>query len=178
MFNIMQNAVKFNVHGGRIVVTQDYDEENKLLRTTVRDTGQGISEERQKTLFMIFRHQIVDRVENNNYDVSSGVGIGLTNSKILAESLGGTISVKSEKDRFTEVTFTMKATEVVPDRAPSVKLSSGMVAAGIEAENPVARKAEVSKVVVHNTTPFYVTESGQCEEETTVEEEEGNFCVA
>jgi len=45
-------------------------------------------------------------------DATSGVGIGLTNSKILARSAGGTISLKSEEHKFTEVTFTFESTEV------------------------------------------------------------------
>jgi len=50
-------------------------------------------------------------------DATSGVGIGLTNSKILAESAGGTISLKSVERVFTEVTFTFESAEVAR-RAP------------------------------------------------------------
>jgi len=42
LYNIFYNAVKFNKTGGKIVVTLEYDHENRLLLTTVKDTGIGI----------------------------------------------------------------------------------------------------------------------------------------
>jgi len=83
----------------------------------VRDSGNGIPEERLETLFTVFRHHIAQLAEKKEHDASSGVGIGLSNSKILAEGIGGTISLKSELDKFTEVSFTVEAapTEVRKD---------------------------------------------------------------
>ena len=41
-------------------------------------------------------------------DSTSGVGIGLKNSLVLAESLGGTVDVKSQQKVGTEVVFTVE----------------------------------------------------------------------
>jgi len=49
----------------------------------------------------VFRHQIAQRVEKKGDNLTSGVGIGLSNSKILAEGLGGTIDLRSELGKFT-----------------------------------------------------------------------------
>jgi len=48
----------------------------------------------------------------NDLDENSGAKIGLTNSKILAEACGGSISVRSEFGKFTAVTFTVNAPDI------------------------------------------------------------------
>lgn len=40
-------------------------------------------------------------------DATSGVGIGLTNAKILTEALGGQIKITSKPDHGTDVTFSV-----------------------------------------------------------------------
>ena len=47
LYNIFYNAVKFNQTGGKITVSLDYDHEGRLLMTTVKDTGIGISLDKQ-----------------------------------------------------------------------------------------------------------------------------------
>jgi len=80
----------------------------------VYDTGSGVSSEKQKTLFRAFRHQIGDGIKDRRVDATSGVGIGLTNSKVLAKSLGGSISLKSRVAIFTEVTVIVNAARKPP----------------------------------------------------------------
>lgn len=65
------------------------------------DSGEGISEERQETLFQVFKQQINDKQKNKEMDVSSGVGIGLANSKILSAAADGSIDLRSKKGVFT-----------------------------------------------------------------------------
>jgi len=49
----------------------------------------------------------------NNVDAISGTGIGLSNSKILAEASGGYIMLRSRLGEFTEVTFSVNAPEAL-----------------------------------------------------------------
>lgn len=43
IFNLVQNAVKFNKYGGSIMTSIVYDETSQKLVTTVEDKGEGIS---------------------------------------------------------------------------------------------------------------------------------------
>jgi len=65
-----------------------------------------MSDAQQQTIFQEFRKH------ENNVGVTSGAGVGLINSKILAEASGGSISLRSRLGEFTEVTFTVDAPEV------------------------------------------------------------------
>ena len=57
----------------------------------------------------MFKDHITDLEGKNKLnDSTSGVGIGLKNSLVLAESLGGTVDVKSQQKVGTEVVFTVE----------------------------------------------------------------------
>lgn len=111
LFNIIQNAVKYNKsNNGDIVIVltckpkkktlDEYNEEETyILDTCVIDTGIGISSERQKLLFIPFL-ELKDRIgikksENDN------IGIGLACSKEICKHMGGDIRVKLSKKGLT-----------------------------------------------------------------------------
>lgn len=81
---LVTNGIKFTHTGG---ITIKYVLENGDLIFSVTDTGEGIQEERQKSIFEPF--------EQNNKDkdfmrrTSGGVGLGLTISKGFADVMGG-----------------------------------------------------------------------------------------
>lgn len=77
LFNLMQNANKFTLCGDKIKITQAYNKETKLLSTKVHDSGRGIEEERQKTLFTVFRQHFKEKRMVGEYGRTSGIGIGL-----------------------------------------------------------------------------------------------------
>lgn len=57
IFNVIQNAIKFNQFGGSISIFQSIKilEDNKVtLSTTVTDSGKGISKKKQQLLFQPF----------------------------------------------------------------------------------------------------------------------------
>lgn len=63
-----------------------------MVLFTVRDTGVGIPEDRQQTVFNSF--EIGEKVMTKRL---SGSGVGLTISKYLVEKLGGKIWLESEQ---------------------------------------------------------------------------------
>lgn len=91
--NLLSNAVKYNRPNGTITAvaeTDVADEACVTVRFTVKDTGQGISEEFQKEMFEPFTREITQ--ENN----VTGTGLGLPIVKRLTDMMGGSISVESE----------------------------------------------------------------------------------
>ena len=100
MDNLLGNAMKFT-HDGVIEVGYKVQPGNTLL-FYVSDTGIGISPEQQKQIFERFR-----QAENAPHKTYEGTGLGLTISRNLAELLGGSLWVESEKDKGSVFYFTL-----------------------------------------------------------------------
>lgn len=94
--NLCGNAVKFT-ESGEIVLSlsvvdeHDAQDSDTRLRFAVRDTGIGISEKYQESLFEPF--SAADASLSRNYE---GTGLGLSICKKLAELMGGKIMVESQ----------------------------------------------------------------------------------
>lgn len=87
--NLVGNAVKFTPKGGKIdVFINDLD---NAVEIRIKDTGIGISEENQLTIFDKF-NQVID----SHSELKGGSGLGLTITKHLIELHNGHISVKSK----------------------------------------------------------------------------------
>ena len=88
MLNLISNAVKFTDRGGSVLVSVIDKEDTVLI--SVKDTGIGISVEKQRDIFERFIQ--VDKSLTRNRE---GSGIGLSLVKALVELHQGSISVKS-----------------------------------------------------------------------------------
>jgi len=87
--NLLNNAATYTEHGGRISV-QAWREDGHA-RVAVRDNGTGIAADALPRMFQMFHRGSASSRRN-----PSGLGIGLSLARGLAEMHGGTISVKSE----------------------------------------------------------------------------------
>ncbi|MNK57189.1 Signal transduction histidine-protein kinase BarA [compost metagenome] len=90
--NLVGNAIKFTPAGGRIVLRSRFDG-NDLL-SEVSDTGIGISPEDLPKLFTRFK-----QLDMSSTRRVGGTGLGLSISKAIVEGHGGSIGVRSEKDK-------------------------------------------------------------------------------
>lgn len=98
--NLISNAIKFTQHG-HILLTATMTEEGKLygycpvntLKLEVSDTGIGISEEAQKTLFQPFSQAEDDT--NRSY---GGTGLGLSIVKNMSLLIGADVGVESSPE--------------------------------------------------------------------------------
>lgn len=97
MQNILSNAVKYSRTGGQITLTLQASRGHAEI--IVEDSGIGIPDREQQHLFQkLFRANNVHTVD------ATGSGLGLYISKMVMETLGGAISLKSKENKGTVVT--------------------------------------------------------------------------
>ena len=100
--NLIGNAIKFT-HEGEVIATADIKEtrgKETFLHISVRDTGIGISQEKQESIFYPF--QQADSSTSRRF---GGTGLGLAVSRQLVELMGGQIWVESEPGKGEHFSF-------------------------------------------------------------------------
>ena len=96
IFNLTENAVKYNRQGGSVRVSVTQESEKLLLR--VSDTGCGIPEEYQRSIFQPFFR--VDKSRSREY---GGAGLGLSLVWEIADLHGGSVWVEESSDKGTTI---------------------------------------------------------------------------
>ncbi|WP_130472674.1 ATP-binding protein [Candidatus Magnetaquicoccus inordinatus] len=92
LFNLLGNAIKFTEQGTVSLLATLSPEKTDILDLAVVDTGIGIDEEHLQRIFESFTQ--ADGGITRRY---GGTGLGLTISLRLAERMGGTIRVESQR---------------------------------------------------------------------------------
>jgi len=100
VFNLCENAIKYNRPGGRVEITVAPSENTTVL--TVRDTGIGIPEESRQRIFERFY-----RVDKSRSKEVGGTGLGLSIVKHAVLLHGGKIEVESRLGEGTCFTVTL-----------------------------------------------------------------------
>lgn len=90
--NLLDNAIKFTPHGGRVSLTLGVSDGQAVVE--ILDTGIGIEEEMQAKVF--FRFFRTDQARSHE-----GAGLGLNIAKAIAEAHQGTISILSQPQKGT-----------------------------------------------------------------------------
>ncbi|MBD9084037.1 MAG: sensor histidine kinase [Lachnospiraceae bacterium] len=88
VYNLVENAIKYNHSGGQVTVTADRKEKHVYL--SVEDTGTGIPEELKERVFEPFF-----RVDKSRSRELGGVGLGLALVREIVRVHDGSITVKS-----------------------------------------------------------------------------------
>ena len=112
IFNLTENAVKYNRQGGSVRVSVTQEPEKLLLR--VSDTGCGIPEEYQRSIFQPFFR--VDKSRSREY---GGAGLGLSLVWEIADLHGGFVWVEESNDSGSVLAVTL------PGIAPNAVSSTG-----------------------------------------------------
>ena len=99
VFNLCDNAIKYNTDGGRVQVT--VTKENETAAVTVRDTGIGIPPDQQDRVFERFY-----RVDKSHSKASGGTGLGLSIVKHAVQYHHGAIHLQSEVGKGTAIRVT------------------------------------------------------------------------
>ena len=96
VYNLGENAVKYNVENGNVVISVAAKDKNAVL--TVSDSGIGIAPEHQNRIFERFY-----RVDKSHSKASGGTGLGLSIVKHAVLQHGGKTEVESEPGKGTVI---------------------------------------------------------------------------
>ena len=99
VYNLCDNAIKYNVEGGSVEV--DVTRTGQTVTLTVADTGIGIPREYQDRVFERFF-----RVDKSRSKQSGGTGLGLAIVKHAAQLHGAALELTSQEGRGTTVSVT------------------------------------------------------------------------
>ncbi len=105
LMNLIGNALKYNKENGSVWVSienTDREDGKTDYIFTVRDSGIGMSDEFQKSMFNAFEQEHAGARTQN-----SGHGLGLSIVSRLVEKMGGKIEVESTKDIGTAIRITI-----------------------------------------------------------------------
>ena len=101
LYNLCENAIKYNREGGRVTVRVSGDRETAVV--SVEDTGIGISKGQQERVFERFY-----RVDKSHSRRIGGTGLGLSIVKHGAQYHNAKLSLDSEPGVGTTITLTFR----------------------------------------------------------------------
>lgn len=102
IYNLGENAVKYNVENGNVLISVSNEENSAVL--TVKDSGIGIAPEHQSRIFERFY-----RVDKSHSKASGGTGLGLSIVKHAVQRHGGKIELESELGKGTTIRVILPA---------------------------------------------------------------------
>jgi len=98
LYNLCDNAIRYNNEGGKVVVEVYPGDAGAVLR--VKDTGIGIPKEHQERIFERFY-----RVDKSRSKSTGGTGLGLAIVKHIIAKHGAMMELESEVGKGTSVTI-------------------------------------------------------------------------
>ena len=102
MYNLLDNAIKYNVPGGKVTIS--FREDKEKVTVSVADTGMGMNDEDKAKAFDLFYRADPSR----NHD---GYGVGLALVKEVARRLEGKIDIRDNEPTGTIFDFTLSKKE-------------------------------------------------------------------
>lgn len=108
LMNLVNNAIKFTPKQGKVTIQAMNGGDRHQIKFNVIDTGVGIKPESLAVIFDAYNQ--ADKFTHRLY---GGTGLGLSVCKALAEGMGGTIKVTSEKNKGS--TFTLSLPMIATD---------------------------------------------------------------
>lgn len=128
LMNLLSNAHKFTEEGN---IHLEASRNNELIEISVTDTGKGIEEEHQETIFGAFVQS------DSGLSNKGGTGLGLAISRNMAQLMGGNITVDSKTGKGSRFTFTFPFK--LADKTQVARMISGQQVARILPGHPEVR---------------------------------------
>ncbi|MBF0468875.1 MAG: PAS domain S-box protein [Desulfamplus sp.] len=116
ILNLVSNAIKYNLPDGMVKIS--FSVQSGSASISVADTGPGIPDSRQGSLFRPF-----DRLGAENSNIE-GTGIGLAITKLLVEKMDGQITFKSTAGKGSVFTVGFAHVEVEENGLPMISDTS------------------------------------------------------
>ena len=178
IINILGNAVKFTDKPGTVTFTVqqfERDEDSRMLRFTMEDTGIGMDAAFIPKLFEPFAQE--DATSTNRY---GGSGLGMAITKNMVDLMGGTIEVRSEKGCGTAFTVDIPLkranhVEVADDASPSAPFVSVEGLHVLIAEDMEMNAEVLADLLELEGITSEWAENGQRAVQMFVQSEEGRF---
>jgi signal transduction histidine kinase/DNA-binding response OmpR family regulator len=128
LINLVGNAIKFTDTGEVVVRVRRGDSPGPglLLKFEVADTGIGLTEVEQARVFSTY-----SQVDSSTTRKHGGTGLGLATARMLAQLMGGEISIESEKGAGSRFSFTAlfrESERKAPSPPPTASLSGTAIA--------------------------------------------------
>lgn len=98
--NLLSNALKFTTKGSIDLHIKKHSEKSDFIIFSVKDTGIGIAEDKQKIIFEAFQ-----QADGSTKRKFGGTGLGLSISREIARLLGGELTLVSEMNKGSEFSF-------------------------------------------------------------------------
>ena len=124
--NLVGNSIKFTERGEIVIDISCVDQNvsDVKLRFSVRDTGIGIAQEKQKLIFEAFTQS-----DNSTTRRFGGTGLGLAISSRLVSQFGGELGLQSELGKGSTFSFTIWLARGQVSKAPSVRIPPDLLQA-------------------------------------------------
>jgi signal transduction histidine kinase len=116
LLNLISNAIKYNRPGGTLTIQASTEDQD--VRIDVLDTGRGMTRDELDRLFVPF-----ERLDAAHRGIE-GNGLGLAVSKMLAESMEGTIEASSTPGQGS--TFTVRLPVAETSACPEPALAGAL----------------------------------------------------
>jgi PAS domain S-box-containing protein len=109
--NLLANAVKYTERGGITVSVRPAPDEDNQVEISVADTGPGIPEDQQESVFQPFT-----QVDSGPTRRHGGAGIGLAVAREITELMGGRIALESTQGKGSTFTVYLPLERLPRDR--------------------------------------------------------------
>ncbi|GGH69351.1 hypothetical protein HNQ91_002791 [Filimonas zeae] len=151
--NLLSNALKFTARGYVRMDVNVAAGNSAMLAFTVKDTGIGISKDKQLLIFEAF--QQADGSTRRKY---GGTGLGLSISRELVKLLGGNITLESTVNEGSEFTVYIPANKVAAENALAASDKEELIKTTpapeeVPAEDAEARAAQRAERYISDVIP-------------------------
>ncbi len=143
MTNLINNAIKFTIKGS---VVFGYKKNDGILEFYVRDTGIGISKDKQQIIFDRFVQADTSLTRQHE-----GVGLGLSITKAYVKMLGGKLWLVSEPGKGTTFRFTLPYNKPLKEKPADTGKKPGV------AENNLPHNLKIMIVEDDEIADAYLT---------------------